>query len=182
VAHALTGLCTNAVPPQFSVAGHWRLARRLAAPHLPQGAPTSPALANLAAFRLDRRLSGLAEAVGATYTRYADDLVLSCDHRLRAPEAAIAAIAAEEGFRVNRAKTRVMSRAARQTVTGIVVNERLNVPRREYDRLKAILHRAAMDGPGELDAASLEGKIAWVESLNATRGRKLRAEFARIRW
>ena len=56
VAHVLTGLCTNAVPPEQSVPGHWRLSRRLAAPHLPQGAPTSPALANLAAFALDRRL------------------------------------------------------------------------------------------------------------------------------
>jgi hypothetical protein len=182
VAHALTGLCTNVVPAEHSVAGHYRLARRLAAPHLPQGAPTSPALANLAAFRLDARLAGLARELGATYTRYADDLVLSCDHRLRVPLDRIERVARDEGFRVNRAKTRVMSRAGRQTVTGIVVNERLNVPRRDYDRLKATLHRAALHGPGELDPASLLGRIAWVESLNPARGAKLRAAFAAIRW
>ena len=118
VAHTLTGLCTNAVPDRESVAGHYRLARRLATPHLPQGAPTSPALANLAAFRLDRRLTGLADALGARYTRYADDLVLSSDHYLRTPQAVIAAIATEEGFRVNAAKTRVMGHGSRQTVTG----------------------------------------------------------------
>ena len=50
VAHTLTGLCTNVVPVDESVAAGSRLARRLATPHLPQGAPTSPALANLAAF------------------------------------------------------------------------------------------------------------------------------------
>jgi hypothetical protein len=177
VAHALTGLCTNVVPPERSVAGHYRLARRLATPHLPQGAPTSPALANLAAFRLDARLAGLARELGATYTRYADDLVLSCDHRLRVPVDRIERIARDEGFRVNRAKTRVMSRAGRQTVTGIVVNQRLNVPRRDYDRLKATLHR----GGDRLDLARLEGRVAWVESLNPARGAKLRARLDELR-
>jgi hypothetical protein len=182
VAHALTGLCTNVVPPDESVEGHYRLARALATPHLPQGAPTSPALANLAAFRLDRRLTGLAAAIGARYTRYADDLVLSADHYLRAPQAMIAAIAADEGFRVKPGKTRVMGRGARQSVTGIVVNERVNVARVEYERLKAVLHHARLDGPGGLDPAHVLGRIAWVESLNAARGAKLRAAFAQITW
>jgi RNA-directed DNA polymerase len=177
VAHALTGLCTNVVPAQCSVPADYRLARRLATPHLPQGAPTSPALANLAAFRLDARLAGLARELGATYTRYADDLVLSCDHRLRLPAEWIGRIARDEGFRVNGRKTRVMSRSGRQTVTGIVVNERLNVPRREYDRLKAILHRGGED----LDLAHLEGRVSWVESLNPARGAKLRARLDELR-
>ena len=69
VAHLLTGLTTNALPPAAwaaiprpadprAIDVHHRLGRRLATPHLPQGAPTSPALANLAAFGLDRRLAG----------------------------------------------------------------------------------------------------------------------------
>jgi hypothetical protein len=182
VAHVLTGLCTNAVPVDESVPGHWRLSRRLATPHLPQGAPTSPALANLAAFALDRRLSGLAAAVGAVYTRYADDLVFSSGAYLRAPVAAIAEIARDEGFRVNGSKTRVMARGRRQTVTGVVVNDRPNVPRAEYERLKATLHRAALDGPGGLDPTVLLGRIAWVESLNPTRGARLRDAFAHVPW
>jgi hypothetical protein len=182
VAHVLTGLCTNAVPVAESVPGHWRLSRRLAAPHLPQGAPTSPALANLAAFGLDRRLTGLAAAIGARYTRYADDLVLSSDAHLRTPVATVAAIASDEGFRVNAAKTRVMGRGRRQTVTGVVVNERPNVPRAEYERLKATLHRASLDGPAGLDPTVLLGRIAWAESLNPVRGARLRAAFARVRW
>ncbi|MGF6725986.1 hypothetical protein P3T43_005371 [Paraburkholderia sp. GAS41] len=50
----------------------WLEKQRYRTRHLPQGAPTSPALANLCAFRLDLRLAGLARALGATYTRYAD--------------------------------------------------------------------------------------------------------------
>ena len=94
----------------------------------------------------------------------------------------IAAIAADEGFRVHAAKTRVMGRGRRQTVTGIVVNARPNVPRAEFDRLKAMLHNAARHGPGDLDPAHVQGRIAWVESLNPARGAKLRAQFAAIRW
>jgi RNA-directed DNA polymerase len=127
-------------------------------------------------------MSGLARALGATYTRYADDLVLSCDHRLRVPLGQIEEIARDEGVRLHRGKTRVMSRARRQTVTGIVVNARPNVARDDYDRLKATLHRAARDGPGELDAAGLLGRIAWVASLNPARGARLRARFDAIRW
>ena len=163
-------------------AGRVPAAPRLATPHLPQGAPTSPALANLAAFRLDRRLQGLATAAGARYTRYADDLVLSGSHRLHALAPLVARIAAEEGFRVNPSKTRLMSRAGRQTVTGIVVNERPNVPRAEYDRLRALLHNAARDGPGELDRAHVLGRIAWVAALNPARGAKLRRLAADVDW
>jgi RNA-directed DNA polymerase len=182
VAHTLTGLCTNTVPPSESVSGEYRLARRLAAPHLPQGAPTSPALANLAAYRLDVRLFGLARALGASYTRYADDLVFSSASHLRAPRAMIAGIVASEGFRVNAGKTRIMGGGSRQLVTGIIVNERRNVPREDYERLKATLHNARRDGPGDLDPAHLLGRIAWVASLNPARGRKLRTTFATIDW
>ena len=174
VAHTLTGLCTNAC--RLDVPENLR--RRLATPHLPQGAPTSPALANLAAHGLDRRLAGL----GAGYSRYADDLTFSGGHRIRGLLPAIAAIARDEGFRVNPRKTRLMASGGRQTVTGIVVNVRANVPRADYDRLKATLHRAVRDGPQGLDRDQVLGRIAWVASLNPARGRKLRSAFAAIDW
>ena len=204
VAHALTALSTNVVPAatwaaiarprdRREIAAHHALGRHLAAPHLPQGAPTSPALANLAAFRLDRRLSGLAASLHATYTRYADDLVFSGGRLLaaRAParRATIARIVREEGFTVNERKSALVTRAGRQRVCGIVVNEHTNVARGEYDRLKAILHNCARRGPEHENRAALAqfrehllGRIAWVESLNAARGAKLRARFEQIDW
>ena len=113
VAHSLTALTTNVVPsglwnslprPADSahIDAHHCLGRRLATPHLPQGAPSSPALANLAAFRLDRRLTGLAASLEVNYTRYADDLTFSGPVRLvRAANTlrrAVTEIAREEGF------------------------------------------------------------------------------------
>src|SRR5262249_2692968 len=80
--------------------------------HLPQGAPTSPALANLSAFRLDARLSEFAHASGGSYTRYADDLVFSGEEgfarHIGRFATHVAAIAIEEGFAVNHRKTRIM--------------------------------------------------------------------------
>ena len=193
VAHALTALCTNVVPHEewarvapprepWLLARYRRLERRLATPHLPQGSPSSPALANLCAFRLDARLAGLAASVGAAYTRYADDLALSGDDRLRSVQHVVGEIAADEGFRLNERKSQLMTRAGRQLITGIVVNEHANLVRPEFDRLKATLHRAERNGPGALDRAHVLGRIAWVEQLNPGRGAKLRERFERIAW
>ena len=83
-----------------------------------------------------------------------------------------------------------LGRRAGLTVNcGIVVNDHPNVPRDEYDRLRAILHNAARHGPAAENRASvpdfrahLLGRIGWVESVNPARGAKLRARFALIAW
>ena len=215
VAHTFAALCTTATPqavlraaPRLGTARpadvdlhadpgqvdrRRRLLTRLAGPHLAQGAPTSPALANLSAFGLDRRLTGLASRLGARYTRYADDLVLSGDRDLvRAADRVtrlVASIAAEEGFRLHAGKTRLATAARRQAVTGIVVNERPNVPRADFDRLKAVLHEAAHHGPARANRAGhadfrahLLGRISWVRATNPERAAKLDRTFAAIDW
>jgi hypothetical protein len=185
-AHALTGLATNVVPSPMTRGAPFRTRRRLATPHLPQGAPTSPALANLAALALDRRLAGVAAAFGATYTRYADDLAFSGGtgvlRRTHALRAAVATVVAEEGFTLHERKTRLCTTAGSQRVCGLVVNAHPNVARAEFDRLKAVLHAAALDGPGDLDRARVEGQVAWVAHVNPARGAKLRARLDRIDW
>lgn len=194
VASLLTALCTNAVPMTVARAGAtWLEAKRLGVPHLPQGAPTSPALANLCALHLDLRLDGLAKSLGANYTRYADDLAMSGDQAFRRRGASItrqvATIAEEEGFALNHRKTRLMARGHRQVLTKIIVNERPNVPRADFDRLKAILTNCVRHGAASQNRdglpdfrAHLQGRIMHVKSLNPDRARKLEALFARVDW
>jgi len=171
----------------------WIQLQRWRDPHLPQGAPTSPALANLCAFRLDLRLDGLARTLGARYTRYADDLVLSGPRHLGAARERVAAwvgrIALEEGFAVQHRKTRCMTAGRRQSVCGIVVNEHANLPRDAFDRLKATLHRCVMDGPSSQNRDEhpnwrehLHGRVAWAAQLNAAKAQRLQRLLAGIDW
>lgn len=97
---------------------------------LPQGAPSSPALSNLVFLPIDRRLAGYAAKKGLSYSRYADDLIFSGDFDPKATICFCRRVLAEYGFTLNESKLRVMRPHQRQTVTGLVVNERLNVSRK----------------------------------------------------
>jgi len=161
--------------------------------HHPQGAPTSPALANLCAFGLDLRLDGLARALEVRYTRYADDIVISGPRSLAAArlriEAWVARIARDEGFALNHRKTRCRRAGKRQQVCGIVVNRQPNLPRERFDRLKALLHRCVVDGPAAHNRDGharfqdhLRGQLAWAAQLNAGKAQRLQRLFERIDW
>lgn len=198
----LTGLCTNSVsgrallkmPKLNSGDELLHLERqKLITPHLPQGAPTSPALANLCALNFDCRLRGLADSMDADYTRYADDIAFSGGENVRRSKEQIslliARIAEQEGFRVNFRKTRIMHKSNRQVLTGIVVNEKINISRVEYDRLKAILHNCIKFSPDSQNReqhndfqAHLRGRINYVRQLNPSRGSKLESLFGLIDW
>lgn len=158
---------------------------------LPQGACTSPALSNQVARRLDRRLRGLAEKLGLTYTRYADDLTFSGDDSLNRRAGYLMArvrhIALEEGYLVNEKKSRVLRRNAAQMVTGLVVNEHPSVRRRDLRRLRAILHRARTEGLERQNregkpnfVAWLQGKIAYVRMSRPELGAKLQEELQKL--
>jgi len=199
VADRLAGICSNAAPrtiwndrPVEIDTTQWREAQLLyARPHLPQGAPTSPALANFTAFRLDCRLSGLAKSAGAVYTRYADDLAFSGDAEfVRVVErfsAHAAAVALEEGFSLNHRKTRIMRRGKRQTLAGIVVNEKTNLRRADLKILEATLTNCLRYGPESQNRlglpnfrAHLEGRIGFVEMVHLRRGEEMRKLFQAI--
>ena len=199
VAATLARLCVNRTPSgaldgrQTGSSLPWAERQALTTPHLPQGSPCSPALANLCAYRLDIRLEALAQAMGAVYSRYADDLVFSGGHRLeRSAErfhVQVAAIAIEEGFKVNTRKTRVMREGARQQVTGIVVNRHPNIARGHYDILKATLTNCVRHGPASQNRDGranyrdyLAGKISYVMMVNPHRASKLQQLFQAIAW
>lgn len=195
VAGVLSGLCTSRVSPALLEAAPLseREKQQLLARHLPQGAPTSPALSNLCAFRLDCRLSALSSRYDIRYTRYADDLVFSCGPKLgrRLPgfRNTVLAILIDEGFQIRRRKTRILRRGQRQQVGGLILNETLNVPRHEYDRLRAILHDCGRNGPAAANRSGhpsfrehLQGRIAWIAHVSPGRGRKLKEMFERIDW
>ncbi len=160
---------------------------------LPQGAPTSPALANLSAFSLDLRLSGLARSFGAQYTRYADDLTFSGGEQFSRSLAVflplVGKIVRAERFILNKAKRKIIRNSQRQTVTGVVVNTRTNVSRRDFDALKATLTNCVRRGPStqnharhENFAAHLLGRVAHIAQLNPARGARLRELYALIDW
>jgi RNA-directed DNA polymerase len=199
VASALAGICTNAVPSsvwhpyRLGVEQGFQLRQLYGRRHLPQGAPTSPSLANLCAYRLDCRLHGLAASTGAAYTRYADDLAFSGDEsfsrHVESFAAHVSAILLDEGFVPHTRKRRIMRLSVPQQLAGMVVNQHLNIARPEYDRLKAILTNCVRLGwvsqnrEGHPDfRAHLAGRIAFVATVHAAKGVKLRSLFNQIAW
>lgn len=190
VAALLAGLCTTRSPPELLRQGPDEARALYDAPHLPQGAPSSPCLANLLCWRLDQRLASRAARSGHAYSRYADDLTFSGPRRGMAALLDLAGkLIAEEGFTVNPAKTRVMHRSQRQLVTGIVVNQGLSLPRRELERLEATLVNCLRQGPTSQNReglpdfrAHLQGRVAQARSVHPVKGGRLRALFEEIVW
>jgi RNA-directed DNA polymerase len=129
--------------------------------YLPQGSPASPAISNILCRRLDRRLTGMADTLGFTYTRYADDLTFSasgeslrhiCNVLKRTDS-----IVTHEGLTINQEKTRVLRHSRQQEVTGIVVNQKPNICNKTLKRFRATLFQIEKDG--------LEGK-QWGKSTD----------------
>ena len=139
-----------------------------------QGAPTSPGLCNTIALRLDRRLTGLAKHFGFTYTRYADDLSFSGDdvEAVHAVLRLATAVIKDEGFSVNKKKTRVMRQSAGQRVTGVTVNDQLGLSRKERRRLRAMIHQHGQDPDKR---AEIRGKLAYLSMLNPEQAARLEA-------
>ena len=158
---------------------------------LPQGAPTSPTLSNMICFRLDKALFALAKNTRSIYTRYADDITFSGNQPLiglfdkalpksgRVPLEALStnltAVFLENGFELNSEKSHYADRSSRRMVTGLKINELLNVDRRFIRNIRATLYSIEKFGiaaaqitfeikhGGKCDLAlHLKGEITWL--------------------
>ena len=166
---------------------------------LPQGAPSSPMISNIVLGRLDRRLAGFARERGYAYTRYADDLTLS-GREIRNMSASdmklIERIVAEEGFKLNRRKIKQQGAGHRQSVTGLTVNERINVSRDFVKNLRVCLHlwetrgyeeasgiyRRDFRGGEDVDfARAIKGKINYIAMVKGRRDPVFMAFSRRLR-
>ncbi|HET9959585.1 MAG TPA: reverse transcriptase domain-containing protein [Polyangiaceae bacterium] len=185
VATLLALLCTESARTlvEFEGRKHWVAVHDRA---LPQGACTSPTIANLVARKLDRRLGGASRKLGFEYTRYADDLTFSAESsaaNVGLLLARVRHIVKEEGFALNPKKGRVQRRSRRQEVTGVVVNDKLSVARDELRELRAILHNARRTGLQAQNReqrphfeAWLRGRIGYVMMIDPIKGRALAAQ------
>jgi RNA-directed DNA polymerase len=167
---------------------------------LPQGSPSSPIVSNLVANILDARLIRLARHARCTYTRYADDLTFSTNEQLFPTEIAEGLAGAEwavgtrlrqlienAGFRLNPDKTRMSLRRSRQSVTGLVVNSKVNI-RQDYYRIAramcdsvfntGVWHRPLLDEQAEPEMLTtlrpLEGMLSHIHFVKARRDRSFK--------
>ncbi len=159
--HVLSALPKNLPLKLYHMISNWCFLDGV----LPQGAPSSPLLSNIALYRLDEDMQRLvdrwrfagAAAQGTypqhltrfypiTYTRYCDDLVFSSDYRYMThiiPK--IKALVSRKGFTVNPKKIIHTLHSGRQYVTGVVVNKKMSAPRRLRRWLRSAMHRITMD-------------------------------------
>lgn len=161
-------------------------------PCLPQGAPTSPAITNILCVHLDRRLSGLARALGFRFSRYADDLAFSWrpspEHSRPKAGRLIAqcrAVLRAEGFVMHPAKTDLVGCGRRMMVTGLVVNAApgcppARVPREARRRVRAALHNYERGLPVTLSLEELRGWAAYIHMTNPREGAALLSRVDRL--
>jgi RNA-directed DNA polymerase len=167
---------------------------------VPQGALTSPKISNIfTALTFGPEVKVYCDEKGYTLSIYADDLTISRDNNVEGQEGKnttselikfVTETVSKYGMRINRDKTKVMHSYQRQWVCGTVVNEKVNLLKRDRYSLKAIVHNCELNGiqkeaaktgvaPGEF-AAKIIGKIGWFAQLNPEAGNKLKEKFKAV--
>ena len=178
---------------------------------VPQGSPTSGAICNLVANqRLDRSIQGYLRVLNVPgkydppwdwrYMRYSDDLIITCGHLIPREERnrivnKLRYVIHDCGYRVNPKKVRATHSFYRKRVLGVVINKKMNIPREDYRKLRAIVHncntygfdtqyeKAGKKNAGEL-MSYLQGRIGYVQFINPQKGDQLMSTFltAKTKW
>jgi len=114
---------------------------------LPTGAPSSPVLSNFICLKMDKELTEYCASNGLTYSRYADDMSFSSNNLISANEILdIISIIKQNRFSINEKKLRLKKANKKQTVTGLTVNEKVNVNRKLLKKTRAMLHDMTANG------------------------------------
>jgi hypothetical protein len=133
--------CTEMEVERKNEEGDWMVVKRNV---LPQGAPTSPIVTNIVCQKLDYLLSGVAKRFGLNYSRYADDITFSSMHNVYQPGSdflkELHRIIAEQNFHIKESKTRLQKDGYRKEVTGLLVNDKVNVQQRYIKQLRMWLY------------------------------------------
>jgi hypothetical protein len=173
-------LCTEAATDEVELDGSTFFVAR-GQRHLPQGAPTSPMLANLLCRRLDARLTGAAVQLGFRYSRYADDMSFSGSGPATPATQKllwrIKQIVSAEGFVLHPDKLRFMRSNRRQEVSGLTVNQQPAIERKTLRRFRAVLQQIEKHGPehkfwGTSDdvLAAVHGFAQYVRMVDRAKG------------
>lgn len=143
---------------------------------LPQGAPTSPIITNMICNIMDMHLLNIARNYRLTYTRYADDMTFSTNdkHFIEHYDAFYNELSTEiskSGFRINKAKTRVLFHDSRQEVTGLIVNSKISIKREYYKLTQAMAHSLYVNGQFKINESEgtidqLEGRFAFIDQID----------------
>jgi len=163
---------------------------------VPQGAPTSGAIANIIAnYTFDQKILNSLRQLdeGWTYTRYSDDIDIShpekqSEERVQEIIRMVALHLKTGGFRLNTEKTKTEPYYKQQRVLGMVVNEKVNVPRWEFMRVRSLIHNCLMHGfktqYSRADAKStislkshIRGKLAFFKNVDAVKAQRLKDKF-----
>lgn len=174
VSKLLTNLCTNA----RSV--------------LPQGSPASPTISNLVSLKLDKRLGRLADKIGASYTRYADDITFSGKKTIQKYIELIRKIIYEEGYEINEGKFRLQYAHQRQEVTGLIVNKEVAIPQKRINELENAIYYCkkygVVDHMSHIGCEKgfykehLYGLAYYIKMVNPEKGLKYLLQLNEIEW
>jgi len=182
VSSLLSMLCTYCERIPIEVKGRTRYVKT-SGRILPQGSPASPMITNIICRRLDQRLNELAKTYSFKYSRYADDMSFSFSKKVETGKIRnivyyIQCVIEDEGFKINKNKTRYLRKNNRQSVTGIVINNKqLGVPKAWVKKLRAAIHNAnKLKSAGALPEETvyeISGMISWLSTVNYLRYQKL---------
>ncbi|WP_279151331.1 retron St85 family RNA-directed DNA polymerase [Photobacterium iliopiscarium] len=148
---------------------------------LPQGAPTSPKLANLVCAKLDARIQGYAGSRGIVYTRYADDMTFSANTitKIIKTKQFIGTIISDEGFKINNNKTVVCGTKRQKKITGLILSENnVGIGRMKYREIRVKIHHLFIDKSS--DYAHINGMLAYVYSVDRKSYNKLYSYIASL--